>query len=420
MFNIFNRKKKFRQLPQTTISQSTGTNNDGFGGSVALSSNGTTIAVGTPYDDVGANTNQGSVTIFTRSNNILTEQQIITAGESYGQFGYSVALSSDGNTLAVGANQVSYYSGIGPTYLNVGAVYIWTRSSGTWSLQKTINGANFDYAGNDFFGHSVALSSDGDTVLIGAFYKTVSGRANQGAAYVFTRAGTTWTQQQKLTQSTGAANDYFGMSVALSSNGNTALIGAYQDDIGSNADQGSATVFTRSSGVWTEQQTLTQSNGQAGDFFGCSVALSSDGNTALVGASQDDIGVNSDQGSATVFTRSGTTWTQQQTLTQSTGAAADSFGGWVSLSGDGNTALIGASAANVGGFGDVGLITVFTRSNNLWTEQKILSQTSGTASDYFGMSVALSSDGKVSIGGAQYGVVGSNPSQGNATIFYRR
>lgn len=416
MFSVLGlRKKKFRQLPQTTISQSTGANNDSFGYSVALSSDGTTAIVGAYGADPGGITNVGDAVIFTRSGTTWTQQQIInmSGGSANDLFGSAVALSGDGNTALIAALQDDVGSNA-----DAGSVQVFTRSAGTWTLQQVLNASTQQASAQ--FGYSVALSYDGNTALIGAALENIGANADQGAAYVFTRSGTTWTQQQKLTQSNGATNDLFGCAVALSGDGNTALIGAYADDIGANVDQGSATVFTRSGGVWTQQQTLVQSNGEGFDWFGFSVSLSGDGNTALIGALQDTINTINSQGSATIFTRSGATWTQQQTITQSTGAAYDQFGCSVSLSGDGNTALVGAPTANVGGFGDVGLATVFTRANNVWTEQKILSQTSGTASDYFGISVALSYDGKVAIGGAQYGVVGSNISQGNATIFYRR
>jgi len=178
-------------------------------------------------------------------------------------------------------------------------------------------------AAGDVFGSSVALSSDGNTAIVGAYGDNVGSNADQGSATVFTRSGGVWTQQQTITQTDGAGSDYFGISVALSSDGNTAIVGAYGDDVGSIVNQGSATVFTRSGGVWTQQQTITQTGGAANDLFGVSVALSSDGNTAIVGAYLDDNGVVSDQGSATIYTRSGTTWTQQQTITQTGGAAGD-------------------------------------------------------------------------------------------------
>jgi len=163
----------------------------------------------------------------------------------------------------------------------------------------------------------VALESYGSTALIGAHGKG----SFKGAAYVFIRSGTTWTEQQQLTPSDPLVNDFFGYSVALSSDGNTALIGAHV--------KGAAYAFTRSGTTWSQQQQLTPSDGAAGDRFGCSVALGSDGNSALIGA----YGKNSYTGAAYVFTRSGSTWSQQNKLTASDAAANDNFGYSVALGG---------------------------------------------------------------------------------------
>ena len=173
-----------------------------------------------------------------------------------------------------------------------GAAYPLTIDPLIYLEQKVIASG----AAGDYFGVSVALS--GDTALVGAYWDDVGANTNQGSAYVFTRSGTTWSPQQQLTASDGAAGDYFGVSVALS--GDTALVGAYHDDVGANTWQGSAYVFTRSGTTWSPQQQLTASDGAAGDCFGWSVALS--GDTALVGAYGDDVGANTDQGSAYFYT----------------------------------------------------------------------------------------------------------------------
>ncbi|MSO46784.1 MAG: hypothetical protein EXQ67_01685, partial [Thermoleophilia bacterium] len=177
-------------------------------------------------------------------------------------------------------------------------------------------------------------------------------------------------QQQNITQTGGAASDDFGVSVALSSDGNTAIVGAYLDDVSGVADQGSATIFTRSGSTWTQQQNITQTDGATSDSFGVSVALSADGNTTIVGARADDVSGAADQGSATIFTRSGSTWTQQQNITQTGGAAGDSFGVSVALSADGTTTIVGAWADDVSGVADQGSATIFTRSGSTWTQQQ--------------------------------------------------
>jgi len=154
-------------------------------------------------------------------------------------------------------------------------------------------------ADSDQFGWSVAISSDGNTAIVGANLDNAPS-TNSGSAYIFTRSGSTWTQQQKITASDGAVNDQFGASVAISSDGNTAIVGAYLDDAPS-SNSGSAYIFTRSGSTWTQQQKLTASDGADSDQFGLSVAISSDGNTAIVGAFRDDA-PSSDSGSVYIFT----------------------------------------------------------------------------------------------------------------------
>ena len=193
------------------------------------------------------------------------------------------------------------------------------QATTTFSQQAKLTASDGD--NNDFFGISVAI--DGDTAVAGAPLDN-GDLSNQGAAYVFTRSGTTWTEQQKLTASDGKANDLFGTSVAI--DGDTVVAGAPGD--GGTANSGAAYVFTRSGTTWTEQQKLTASDGAANDLFGASVSI--DGDTAVVGAPNDD-GGTINQGAAYVFTRSGTTWTEQQKLTASDGAANDFFGASVAI-----------------------------------------------------------------------------------------
>jgi len=366
---------------------------DAFGWSVAL--DGDTSLVGAIYDDV-ANLDQGSAYVFTRSGSTWTQQTKLTAGDGAegDYFGRSVAL--DGDSALVGASYDDVFSS------NQGSAYVFARSGSTWTQAAKLTAG--DGAASDYFGFSVAL--DGDTALVGAYASDVGPNLDLGSAYVFTRSGSTWTQQTKLTAGDGAANDQFGISVAL--DGDTALVGA----LGDNSYQGSAYVFTRSGGTWTQEAKLTAGDGAAGDYFGRSVAL--DGDTALVGARYDDVGANTVQGSAYVFTCSGSTWTQQETLTTGDGAASDRFGFSVAL--DGDTALVGAIYDDVSS-SDQGSAYVFTRSGSTWTQEAKLTAGDGAAEDYFGVSVAL--DGDTALVGAYFDDVGVNSDQGSAYVFTR-
>jgi hypothetical protein len=239
-----------------------------------------------------------------------------------------------------------------------------------------------DGATNDFFGFSVALS--GDTAVIGVLRDDDNGN-DSGSAYVFTRSGTTWSQQAKLTATDGAANDTFGGNVAIS--GDTAVIGSLGDDADVNGvDSGSAYVFTRSGTSWSEQAKLTAADGAAGDEFGYSVAIL--GDTAVIGAARDDDKGN-DSGSAYVFTRSGTSWSQQAKLTATDGAANDRFGTRVALSG--STAVIGAILDDDNS-DNSGSAYVFTQSGTTWSQQAKLTAADSATDDVFGWSVALSGD----------------------------
>jgi hypothetical protein len=282
-------------------------------------------------------------------------------------FGFSVSVSGD--TAVVGAWSDDDAGSAS------GSAYVFTRSGSTWTQQQKLTAS--DAAAGDHFGQSVSVS--GDTAVVGA-PGDYDGGIGSGSAYVFTRSGSTWTEQAKLTPSDGAEGDEFGLSVSVS--GGTAVVGSsFDDDAG--LYSGSAYVFTRSGGVWTQQQKLTASDATAGDYFGESVSVS--GDTAVVGAECDDDAGNL-SGSAYVFTRSGSTWTQQAKLTASDAAAGDRFGHSVSVSDD--TAVVGAIEAEVG----PGSAYVFTRSGSTWTQQAKLTASDAAAGDYFGYSVSVSGD----------------------------
>jgi hypothetical protein len=261
-------------------------------------------------------------------------------------FGYSVSISGDGNTAIAGALFEEYG----------GSAYIFTRSGTTWTQQAKIQAS--DRQASDFFGSSVSMSSNGNTAIVGAMFEDTGG-SSAGAAYIFTRSGTTWTQQVKIQASDKQASDNFGVSVAISDDGNTAIVGAYTEDTGG-TNAGAAYIFTRSGTTWTQQAKIQASDKQASDFFGHSVAISSNGNTALVGAYNDHTG--SDRtGSAYIFTRSGTTWTQQARIQASDKQASDNFGWSVAISDDGNTTIAGAYNEDTGGT-DTGAAYIFEKS----------------------------------------------------------
>ncbi len=422
---------------------------DEFGFAVALSSDGNTLVVGAPgeasartgvtagiVDETTAGNaapGAGAVYVYTRTGATWTQQAYIKASNpgAGDQFGTSVALSSDGITVAVSApGEDSSVTGIDGdqtdnTAADAGAVYVYTRGA-TWTQEAYVKASNT--GAGDQFGSSVALSSDGNTLAVGA-----TGEAGDaGAVYVFTRAGT-WSPPAFVKASNPGAGDQFGFSVALSGDGNTLAVSATGEDsaltdvrtgivdetTAGNAAPGAGAVyvFTLIAGTWSQQAYVKASNTGAGDQFGFSVALSSDGVTLAVGAigedssaigidgSQTDSAATTNAGAVYVFTFNGTTWPQQAYIKASNTGAVDLFGGSVSLSGDGNILAVGAigessAATGIGGnqadnaAANAGAVYVFTRSiTATWTQQFYVKASNTGASDQFGFSVALSSDG---------------------------
>jgi hypothetical protein len=234
-----------------------------------------------------------------------------------------------------------------------------TTAAAVASSQNVISPT--DASDGDSFGGAVALSADGKTLAVGALYDDVSGNKDQGSVTVYGRSGKSWTEEKVLVSDTGNAEDWFGYSVALSADGNTLAVGAVYADVNGNKDEGAVSVFARSGGAWSLQKTLNISGGTAGDLFGYAVALSADGSTLAVGAISDDVNANVDQGSVSVFARTGTAWKEQQVITLDNGTASGNFGWSVSLSTDGNT--LAAGGPNQG----AGKAAVFTRSGGTWS-----------------------------------------------------
>lgn len=366
---------------------------DEFGRSVAISGDGSTLAIGAPLEDSGAlgingpqdddsAEDSGAVYVFTRDDSgAWAQQAYIKASNTHArdEFGWSVALSGDGNTLAVGAHwESSVSSGVDADqtdkrHSESGAVYVFTRSGGSWSQQVFIKASNSIYG--DHFGHSVALSSDGHTLAVGAPRESsattgIDGDQSDdsaswaGAVYVFTRVGGTWSQQAYVKASNTGKNDWFGDSVALSADGDTLAVGAASEDssaTGVNGDQtdnsatwaGAVYVFTRSGGTWSQQAYLKAFNTGPADNFGRSVALTSDGNMLAVGAMSEDspaVGIGgahpdhdtiTDSGAAYLFTRVAGSWSQQAYLKAPNPGELDRFG-LLALSRDGSTLVSGA------------------------------------------------------------------------------
>ncbi|MEM1221846.1 MAG: FG-GAP repeat protein [Verrucomicrobiota bacterium] len=313
--------------------------------------------------------------------------------ENY-EFGLSVSIS--GNTALIGVPRD------GDLGSNSGSAYVFVRNGTSWSQQQKLTAD--DGAANDRFGFSVSVS--GDIALVGSPLNSAKGNES-GSAYVFVRNGMSWTQEQKLAASDGTKDDEFGVSVSVCEE--TALVGAHHDD-DNGLDSGSVYVFVRNGTSWTEQEKLTADDGTPVDLFGFSASLS--GDTALVGAYGDSDN-GSSSGSAYVFVRNGTEWSQEQKLIADDSGNNHFFGESVSLCGD--TALIGAFLSD-GVVTNTGGAYVFVRDGASWSQEQKLTASDGAEDDFFGESVSISGD--VAVVGA-YRDDDEGDASGSAYIFRR-
>jgi hypothetical protein len=285
-----------------------------------------------------------------------------------------------------------------------GVAYVFVRNGTTWAHQAKLLAA--DGAPHDFFGNPAIY---GDTAVLGANQKTVGTNSGQGAAYVFVRNGTAWAQQARLVASDGDTDDRFGSNVAIA--GETIVVASDDKRIGFNGLQGAAYVFERSGGKWSEEAILLASDGDAGDFFGSSVAIT--GNTIVVGASGKLVDSVAYRGAAYVFVRDGKTWTEQAKLIAGDGAENDWFGTSVAV--DGDVAIVGSHWKPVGARPEQGAAYVFVRVGTTWTEKARLVASDGAANDHFGYDVAIA--GETAVVGVEHKKAGTQPAPGAAYVF---
>jgi hypothetical protein len=361
--------------PDTALSPAAG-----FGASVALSANGNIALIGAPGEQ-GAHERDGSAWVFIRVNETWTEgpHLIDREEDEHAAFGASVALSANGDTALIG--------GFGDK--STGAAWVFVRSGATWVQQAKIVGSEGEgwFSGGGA-GVSVALSAEGNTALIGS--------REDFSVWMFTRSGSTWTQSAGFDNGRRLYG-FFGSSVALSADGNTVLA-AEPAFRGLELFFGAAWVFTRVGSTWTTGHELT-SVGSGTTAFGSSVALSGDGDTALVGSGQDDNG----RGAAWVFRRNGSSWTEKTPqLTggeEENGAAA--FGASVALSGDGNSALVGGpnDVPLMGAPGSEGAVWAFTSAPPSATTSGASNVGTGTAT----LNAEVDPDGLATSAFFQYG-----------------
>ena len=345
-----------------------------FGNAVAI--DGSTMVVGARFDSTTAS-QAGAAFVFVLTNGSWVQQAVLLAndGAASDKFGYSVAVN--GNTIVVGA----YQDDTG--FADGGSAYVFVRSGTTWSFQQKLTPALM--AANDEFGNAVGIT--GNSIIVGSHFADLPSNADAGAAYVFQRSGTTWSELQKLTPTAAVVlGDNFGESIAMSAG--RAAIGASGDDTPETA-AGAVYVFTESGGLYGPQQKITIPNGTNGDRFGSSVAIE---NNLLVAGAREDTPVvgQTARGSAYIYEFVGTSWITRGQIIASDGATADRFGWSVAVSN--NSIAVGAREDDTTAGADAGSTYIFSRVGNGWSETQKLTPSDPVNGDRFGSSVALLAD----------------------------
>lgn len=349
-----------------------GAANDYFGISVSLSGN--YAIAGSVGDDVGANVDQGSACIYQWNGDGWVLMQKITDATGAANDGFGISVSISGNYAIVGAASDDI---AGNANQGSASIYQWNGSN--WVLMQKITDATG--GANDNFGISVSIS--GNYAIIGAAGDDVGANADQGSTSIYQWNGSNWILMQKITDATGAANDLFGISVSIS--GNYAIAGAGDDNIGGSMFQGSASIYQWTGDNWALMQKITDATGAANDGFGRSVSIS--GNYAIIGAIGDDVGANADQGSAGIYQWNGSNWILMQKITDANGAALDAFGCSVSISG--NYAIVGSYGDDIGTNNLQGSATIYQRVGLGWVPLQHVIDPMGMPSDSFGYTVSI-------------------------------
>ena len=376
-----------------------GVDNSLFGTSVSIDGTGTRVVI-SQLGSLG-------VYIFVRSGaNWVLEQKIVPNTVNISdKYGYSISIDSSGTRIAIGSPQ----SDISGT--NTGAVFIYRRDT-AWVLETILQSSI--PSPNDYFGYSVSISASATRLVVGVPYRE-SGGSDRGAVYVFTRSGTTWSEEAILTASDGADNDYFGNSVAISGDGTRIVIGSVLNDSSGITDSGAVYIF-KYNVTWSQDIKLTASNKAINDNFGFSVAINNDGTRVVVGSYYSQPGSLYRAGSVYIYFRNGSdVWSEEAILTASDKAVNNYFGYSVSISDDGSQVLIGANNKTISSV-IRGKVYLFTRSGTTWTQTTAFQGSASPDVRGLGSSVALARDKSRGSAGAISSYIGGIHS-GSVSIY---
>lgn len=411
---------KSRYSPTTEeakIAASDKTANSYFAWSLDIDGTGTRIVVGAYQSAQASLVNFGVAYVFKRTGTSWNQEAKIDVSSllaSAISFGYSVSINQDGTRVALGAPLAS--NGLAS---QCGAVYIYSRASaGTTWTQEAILYAS-DKTTNNNFGWAVSISGDGTRVVVGAPNANYSGANKAGAGYIFSRSGTTWTQEVKLTASDRLANDAFGWSVDICGDSTRVILGSYFAGFSGANKAGAAYVFSLdATNNWAQESKLFAVDKLANDQFGFSVAIDDSGVRAVIGANLSDPSSTKGAGAAYVFLRNASNaWSQEFKLVAFDKVSNDNFGTSVTINGDGTKIAVGSMLADKSGASACGAAYIFNRVSSLWAQETKLLASDGAASDNFGCSVSLSSDTSRLAVGAYLEDPGGTSNAGSGYIF---
>lgn len=386
---------------------------DFLGTNCAISDDGTRVVITALGSDPGGTNLAGAAYIFLRTGSSWSQETKIFSSDKVAddQFGFSVDMDATGTRVVVGVKE----SDPGGT-TGAGAAYIYVRSGTTWSQEQKIFAS--DKTTSDQLGYSVAIDSTGTRVACGARSADAGATASAGAVYIFTRSGSVWTQEQKVVASDATSNASFGNAVSLDENATRLLIGAYAEDTTA-SDSGAAYIFLRSGTTWTQEQKLKLPAPVASDWFGYSVSISSTGIFAAISASLYEAGGLSNSGTVLIYKRSGSVWSFLDSLMASDKAAADQYGYCVSLNSDASILVVSTPVKTVSSISGAGCVYIWSRntSTDAWTQRAIISASDKAASDQFGYSLDIARTNNRIIVGANFSDPGGTTQAGAGYIF---
>ena len=385
---------------------------------VSLSGDGTRIVIGAHLADSNGISNAGKAYIFLKTGLTWTQEAILTSSNQSidAGFGLSVSMDYNGDRVVIGE-----YSSDIDSYTSAGRAYVFLRTGTSWAQEAALNAQDYASVNNtspQFFGFSVAINYSGNYIVVGAYYYN----QGEGKAYVFDRAGTTWSQQANLYSNDYAENadNRFGQVVQISELGDRVVISAFYGLSGGITNAGKVYIYSRNSNIWTQEAILSASDKVTNDQFGIGITTNAACDRIAIGARLKDTLTTLEHGVVYIFTRSGTTWTEESVIHASDEDTNLNFGVSLSMNGVGDALVIGSKGPMAGVEAESGQVYYFSLENSVWVQKAIVRGSDTLTGDAFSWgnrSIHLSADGLTLAVGAYLATSGGLSQAGKAYIY---